>query len=331
LRNRAGRNDLIREISMQYRFILTGALALTLVAGGPATAEDGGLLPKLGLPKLFGNERQSEVQMAQAGEPRITALEEQVRTLSGRIEELNFQILQMQDQMRQMQEDNELRFQELEEKRSEAGTADGAATAQAPATAAPVPPAAKDRGAEAAAEPTTFGTITFDESGNVKGGSVADPVTAAPAPGQVPADAPAEADSTIVAALPASDDPEEIYRTSYEFILSGDYRTAEAGFRNHIDRFPDDAKAADARYWLGEALLGQKKYRDAAEVFLAASKEFPSARKAPDTLLKLGISLVGLDQRDVACATFAEVGKRYPDMSAALAGRVKQEQALARC
>jgi tol-pal system protein YbgF len=103
------------------------------------------------------------------------------------------------------------------------------------------------------------------------------------------------------------------------------------GFRQHIQRYPSDAKAADAHYWLGESLLGQQKYRDAAEVFLAASKDYSKSKKAPDMLLKLGISLIGLKQRDVACATFAEVGKRYPDASSALKERVKQERALASC
>ena len=139
------------------------------------------------------------------------------------------------------------------------------------------------------------------------------------------------ADDTQVAALPATDNPDELYRNSYEFILSGDYSTAEEGFRDHVKRFPSDQKAADAHFWLGEALLAQKKYRDAAEVFLAANKNYPSSKKAPDMLLKLGISLAGLDQKDVACATFAEISKRYPDATGALKDRVKQEQALAAC
>ncbi len=170
------------------------------------------------------------------------------------------------------------------------------------------------------------------------GGSIGDQVVEAPVKQAAPANGSSEAqssmpktDETVVAALPATDDPDELYRNSYEFILSGDYGTAEAGFRNHISRFPDDPKAADARYWLGESLLGQKKYRDAAEIFLAASKEYPSAKKAPDMLLKLGVSLNGLDQHDVACATFSEIGKRYPDIGGQFKERVKQEQALAAC
>ncbi|WP_292381484.1 tol-pal system protein YbgF, partial [Mesorhizobium sp.] len=136
---------------------------------------------------------------------------------------------------------------------------------------------------------------------------------------------------TVMASLPSTNNPDELYRNSYQFILSGDYPTAEQGFRDHISRFPKDAKAADAHYWLGESLLGQQKYRDAAEVFLAASKDYPKAKKAPDMLLKLGVSLVGLKQNDVACATFNEIGKRYPDVSGTLKERIKQEKALASC
>ena len=47
---------------------------------------------------------------------RISVMEEQIRQLNGKIEDLNFQLLEMQERMRRMQEDNEFRFQEIEEK-----------------------------------------------------------------------------------------------------------------------------------------------------------------------------------------------------------------------
>jgi tol-pal system protein YbgF len=393
----------IVETPMYFRSILSGTLAILLVSSAIVhaddrvgllnslksdTAESGLSLPKLGLPKLFGGKEKpaGDVEMAQAGDPRITALEEQVRSLSGTIEELNFQILQMQEQMRKMQEDNEFRFQELEQKKTDAGAPAGNRApsddnvASAPAERPASPTATEDQAAVAEEDdavgvpmepevltdnrtgdpaeipsgtggadglgtpPKTFGTITFDDKGNVTGGSDADqttqsvpsttgiagepPVVRQAIPNASAAQKPVE---TQMAALPATDDPEELYRNSYEFILSGDYGTAEEGFRNHISRFPSDPKAADAHFWLGEALLGQKKYRDAAETFLSANKEYPSSKKAPDMLLKLGVSLVGLDQKDVACATFSEIGKRYPGISGALKERVKQEQALAAC
>ncbi|MDN2565349.1 tol-pal system protein YbgF [Aquibium sp. A9E412] len=339
---------------MITRTVLSGVLALPLLAAvaSPAAALRGPAdgahearaalaaqpdpvrtpRPAAGLPD--GSD--APVLLAQAVDPRVTALEEQVRQLNGRIEELNFQILQMQDQMRRMQEDNEFRFQQLEQ-RSDAGAPAGGEAP--PATAAQEgAPAAGDDVAVARGEPErTFGSITFDADGNVVGAAPGDPAPAASAPAEDGAGAAAApqgsqaADQTTVAALPPTDDPEELYRNAYEFILSGDYRTAEAGFRDHIDRFPGDPRASDAHFWLGEALLGQDRYRDAAEVFLRANREYPDAKKAPDMLLKLGISLAAMNQRDVACATYDEIGKRYPGASDALRERVRQERALAGC
>ncbi|WP_269931417.1 tol-pal system protein YbgF [Aminobacter sp. HY435] len=355
---------------MHFRSILSGTLAIFLLSGAAAHARDGiGIdFPKIGLPGVFGSKTESTeapIQLAQAGDPRVTSLEEEIRKLNGSIEELNFQILQMQEQMRKMQEDNEFRFQELEggaqPKKSDASGNSNSSIVEAPA--APQPNTQQSAGATApaaggasvedvivesgtgdpgatvgggtGAPPTTFGTITVDKNGNVVSTSTEDNAALAPAPStrQPAASAPAASGSNgaAVAALPSTDDPDELYRNSYQFVLSGDYNTAEQGFRDHISRFPADPKTADARFWLGESLLGQKKYRDAAEIFLAASKEYPKSKKAPDMMLKLGVSLVGLKQREVACATFNEIGKRYPDASGAIKERVKQERALAAC
>ena len=337
---------------MNLRSILGGTLAVLLISGAAVEARDAPLLsprsgahgvpmPSRGLPGVFDtNDGEQPMQLAQAvSDPRVVALEEQVRALNGTLEELNFQILQLQEQLRKMQEDNEFRFQELEKKsdargpktdRNVAGKPQKQGEADVPVKQAgdAAPASVEDvisndqtaAGATAPdAPPKTFGTLKVDGQGNITDS------------GAKAGTAPAAADNTVVAALPATNDPEELYRNAYQFILSGDYGTAESGFRDHIARFPSDARAPDAHFWLGESLLGQKKYRDAAEVFLAANKDYPKSKKAPDMLLKLGISLVGLNQRDVACATFGEVSKRYPNVSAALKDRVKQETALAGC
>lgn len=273
------------------------------------------------------------VRLAQASDPSIRALQEEVRRLNGRVEELNFQILQMQDEIRRMKEDNEFRFQQLEDKRSEADG--GAASKQArPAPSSepsdPADPAPQSTAAGPETEPGTgeppraLGDIRFDAAGNIIGD------------GGEPVDLVGEQDGQsgggeAVAALPSSSSPAELYRNSYELILNGDYQTAEAGFREHIERYPDAARASDAHFWLGESLLGQDRYQEAAEVFLRASRQYPDSEKGPDMLLKLGISLAAMNQRDVACATYGEIGQRYPDVSGALQERVQEEQALAGC
>ena len=115
---------------MHLRTLLSGTLAALLLSGAASAARevdtDRRLFPLPAasgfLPGLFGSgeEKQQPVVVAQASDPRVVALEEQIRSLNGTVEELNFQILQLQEQLRKMQEDNEFRFQELE-KRSQAG------------------------------------------------------------------------------------------------------------------------------------------------------------------------------------------------------------------
>ena len=270
--------------------------------------------------------------MAQTYDPRVTKLEEQVRQLNGRIEELNFQLLQMQEALRKAQEDNEFRLQQLEEKRSQAGSDTGSATAQAVEQPMDMadgkdPSAATTDGAagngvdwskagsgstELGAPPRDLGTLSVDRDGNA---------TAGETPG----------DGTTVAALPQADNPEGLYSDSYQFVLAGDYKAAETGFGTYIQRYPKGERIADAKFWLGESLIGQERYPEAAEVFLDATKAHPTSGKAPDMMLKLGVSLAAMKKTDIACATYGAIAKKYPGISSAMKERIAQEQALAGC
>ncbi|NMG40732.1 tol-pal system protein YbgF [Chelativorans sp. ZYF759] len=305
---------------MGYRYLLLVALAFPLMFSAPAMAQT---------------------------DPRVSELEEQVRRLGGTVEELNFQILQMQDQIRRMQEDFEFRFQEIEQGGGGSSGApsldrQGSLPSQEPARDQTAEIIQQQGGngqqgdsAQLGAPPREFGTIVFDAQGNVVGSSVLDNPPAAqtlPSAEALPSSQPVPADETVVAALPPSGDgPDSLYRNAYEFILSGDYATAEAGFQRFLQEHAGSENEPDARFWLGEAQLAQNKHRDAAETFLAASRDFPDSRKAPEMLYKLGVSLSGLNQRDVACATFAEVSRRYPQASEALMERVRQGQSAASC
>lgn len=269
-----------------------------------------------------------QIILAQAADPRVTSLEEEVRHLTGQVEDLNFQLLQIQDQLRRMQEDNDFRFQELEDGASGGNSATPAMDKserrlpdEEGSQAAGSAPAANTEGR--GEPPRALGTVTFDENGNVVSSGAGEPVDLLGGA--------ADTDGAVVAALPPSDNPNEIYRNAYEFILSGDYDTAEAGFRQYLDQFPEGPHAADANFWLGESLLAQNRPREAAEVFLQANRKYPSAAKAPDMLLKLGVSLAALGQREVACATFEEIGQRYPNTAGALNQRLTAEQASAGC
>ncbi len=311
---------------------------------GHATNLNSGVFPPA--PKVDIASSNAPVLMAQAGDPRVSQLEEQIRQLTGKIEELNFQLLQMQEQMRKVQEDNEFRFEELEKgKRSDAGgktdrtvasathsrttaeaSSDASAASNPPAletspdttNSAAIDPQIDPNSPQLGEPPRELGQIEFDANGNVIGGTKND-------------DLAQPVENTTVAALPQTDDPKALYSQAYQLFLSGDYKSAEVAFRSHVDRFPKDPADPDARYWLGESLFGQGRYQEAASVFLDNHKQFPDSKKSPENLLKLGMTLAKMRDHDVACATFASVTSRYPNISAAIKDRVKNERAANKC
>ncbi|WP_454851363.1 tol-pal system protein YbgF [Rhizobium binxianense] len=277
-------------------------------------------------------------------EVRLQQMEDQMRQLNGRIEEMSYQLLQMQEQLRKTQEDNEFRFQQLEKtgsgggaakaptRKSEAdvpppaagGSDDVARVIQAPQETETAPSTGVPQDGGLGQPPRELGSMDFDQNGNPVGGSVNRNATvgSAPLPG-VDAGSPQQ-----TASLGSEADQ---YKAAYGHVLSGDYGTAEQEFTQYIARYPSSARAADANFWLGEALYSQGKYNEAAKTFLNAHQKYGSSEKAPEMLLKLGMSLAALDNTDTACATLREVTKRYPKASRAVITKVASEQKRLAC
>ncbi len=289
-------------------------LFATVMLGFAAPALSAPVLSGFGqsvpLPPAAVGGYEGEVRLAQAGDPvfRIGQLEEQIRSLNGRVEELGFQLLQMQEQMRQMQEDNEFRFQELENNGGQRGDAGGAiqSGSDPSATASTVP------GQGTGAPASDLGTIKIDPNGDLIGGIIQ----------------PGGASGPETASL---NSPEDLYQAGYNHMLTGDYALAEQVFSDYVAAHPDGERAADAMFWLGEAQYSQGRYQDSAKTFLDVHKKYPQADKGADSLLKLGMSLAKLDNRETACATLREVLIRYPGASAAVRAKVSEEQQLASC
>ena len=324
------------------KLVVAGMLCLAAVTGSERAAYSASFF---GL-HLGGRSAESQpeapVVKVQSGdaEIRVQQLEEQLRQLNGRIEEMSFQLLQMQETIRKQQEDNEFRFQQLEKtgagtpakapvKKSEtdaapaaSGSDDIAKVIQAPQGAETAPSANVPANDGLGQPPKELGSIDFDQNGNPIGGTVDEnakigsgPIPDAGTPQQT-ASLGSEADQ---------------YKAAYGHVLSGDYSTAEQEFTQYITRYPSSARAADANFWLGEALYSQGKYNEAAKTFLNAHQKYGSSEKAPEMLLKLGMSLAALDNTETACATLREVSKRYPKASRAVISKVASEQKRLSC
>lgn len=285
---------------------------------------------------------------------RIQELEDLIRTLTGRVEGLEFQLTQMQTQLQKQSEDNEFRFQQLEGgaggKPQAAAPTDGVTPSDtlpqspaqqtpaqnAPATAdtAPQPqettPLA-DGGTDApmdssgdgapmdslgdSADPLLKGGI--DQLGTMGGD---DPL------GGRPLDLSLGGDGAI-----SSGDANAQYAAGYDAMTRGDYAFAADQFQQFVALYPDDPQTPDAINWLGEALIQQGEFTDAAQVLADGYTKHKDSKRAPDMMLKLGVALVGADQVDVGCRTFFTLKQRYPQLSPAFTQRLEEETRKAQC
>lgn len=272
------------------------------------------------------------IQLAQSSDAafRINQLEEQIRLLNGKVEDMTFQMLQMQEQMRKMQEDNEFRFQELEQ-RGDISTGGGESLGKSQPSDQSGSGNESDGNRKSisdllegedfssnqqlGAPPTQLGTLTFDADGNLVDSNIGKPIDLTGDRSAV--DLPQQAD--------------QLFNLGYEYVQAGDYAQAQIVFDEFVASHPEDPKIPEAKFWLGESLFAQGQYESAARVFLENHKQNPNGALAAQNLLKLGVSLAGLDQRELACATYAEVPKKYPNMSNSVRKRVDVEQRSAKC
>ena len=284
---------------------------------------------------------------------RINELEDKVRQLNGQVEELNFLLLQMQEKLRRMEEDNESRFQELEDKQGNLGERDTqtdvaeagetkrlekpktSGLAESP-DAIPAADAADgeddqigsltDTLTKPAKPPTALGTLTFDSKGNV--------VDSAPQDAEILNGLPGLFSDGIdggVEAAKFGPTPSLVLASGVNALRARRFKLAEQAFTAHLKAWPKDPDAGKVKFYLGETYFWQKQYYEAATAHLDAHNNYPETDTAADNLLALGLALAGLNQREVACATYAEVLKQYPDAEARLGQRIKNEQTSTKC
>jgi TolA-binding protein len=129
--------------------------------------------------------------------------------------------------------------------------------------------------------------------------------------------------------------PQDIYQAAYLDFSKGSYALAIAGFREFLRRFPDQALAGAAQYWIGEAHFSLARgyanagqTQQATEALEQAVQEFrkvlanyPRSDKAPASLYKEALVLLELKQPAVAQQRLQYLVDTFPQ---------SEESALAR-
>jgi tol-pal system protein YbgF len=135
----------------------------------------------------------------------------------------------------------------------------------------------------------------------------------------------------VSAVSPPSQSPRDEYDLAYGYLLRKDYDLAAQEFQTFLRSYPNDAKAGEAQFWLGESLFQRQNYHDAADAFLGVTRNYENSIKAPDALLRLGQSLAALGQKELACSTLGEVAAKYPRASLNVKQGVDREQKRVHC
>jgi tol-pal system protein YbgF len=224
-------------------------------------------------------------------EVRMSALEDQIRSLTGQVEEARFRNQQLKEQVDRMQADFDLRFKELQ-----GGAATAAAQPNQPSEPPPAGPAKegvlgsmpkKDLDKELAGKPAS--------TAELKGAT-----------------------------------PKEQYDYAYGLVMK-DRDAAEKALLAFVKAHPTDPLTGNAYYWLGETYFVKGDFKSAAVQFLDGYRKFPKSQKAAHNLLKLGMSLSRTDDLKSACAAFGKLQQEYPDADATIKRALQTERQKAKC
>ncbi len=110
---------------------------------------------------------------------------------------------------------------------------------------------------------------------------------------------------------PVASDPAADFKIAMDMISSGDFSGANHAFTGFVAKHPDDARAPEAHYWLGEIAFRMADQQNAVAEFAKAIERWPKTRWAPDAIVKLAQGLNNLHQPKQACAALGEFDRRY--------------------
>lgn len=320
---------------------LVVAIAALCALAAPAAAQQAGAPTPL---RLETQQLGQELGAAQAAlgelpegravailQSRLMAIEEELRRLTGRVEEAEHREAQTQERIDRLVADLDRRLAALEQQTASALSGAVAAEragdppAPLPETLAASDTAAAERPAPAISPSGDVAVDPAARDGYVLGTIPRDALLGIPEPGQ---DAPAgTAPRTALEGGAASR-----FAAALDLLQNGDFGAAEVAFSRWLADYPDESRAPEAAYWVGEAQLAREAYADAAASFAGNYRTYGAdAPRAADNLLKLGTALAALGDTTRACQTFTEMGRRYPDVSSALQQALERERRAAGC
>lgn len=142
--------------------------------------------------------------------------------------------------------------------------------------------------------------------------------TPAPAAAQATPNTARESAAAAAAAPTAETSPiRRAYESAFAQYRSGDYQGAIAAFEAFVKRYPHDALAANAQYWIGDCWFNLRDFRAAAAAQQALIANYSDSSKVPDAMLNLASAQLALGDSATAKKTLEELIAKFPQHDAA--------------
>ena len=248
---------------------------------------------------------------------KLSEIEKQFQELTNKYEEINFKMDKLSSRLSKVQADNQLRFQNLENKTTINNTENNSLTSL------PKTETKQKKVLPGSSQPQELGTISYKDMTTNSETQIVQSV---------------ESTKTISTETFQSEEkilpegtPKEQYEFATSFLKVGDYNMAERAFREFVDNNPDNKFSGNAQYWYAETFRIRQLYTDAASAYLEGYQKYPKSEKAPINLLKLGVSLVQIGEKDQGCLMIAGVKKQYPNATQSVLQKAKYEEKKFEC
>lgn len=233
--------------------------------------------------------------------------EDQMRQLRGLIEEISYRIGALEEQIQRTNEDNEVRFQQLQQQSANA--------TQIPQPQPSPSPNNLIAGVSNSGTNSDNQSIVVNELPKNQG-----------VLGQLKIDQlnsnnnfTNQLDNDAHNQQPQKS-AKEIYSKALETLNQRQYDSAQQQFNDLIKQYPDHQLAGNANYWLGESYYAQKNFSQAAKIFLNTYQGYPEGNKANHALYKLALSLSALGQTQAACTALDEYKDKFANQDPRISG-----------
>lgn len=114
------------------------------------------------------------------------------------------------------------------------------------------------------------------------------------------------------------------YTYAFSFVQKNDLESGRVAMEQFLAANGDDARVANAKFWLGRINMQQGNNAEAARLFLNLIEEHPNHNRRADALIDLAGVLVALDAAEDACNALAEFRRIEDDASDRLKARARR-------